>query len=140
MWCCYDDDDDELMMMMVMTAETAGGGGGKWRVAASGVVGWVDRKKRNTFGVRWKNPPEKFFGGSRRWPEKVGEGESDGSTGYSQKDEKQVKTDKTKNGMEKRGKDKAKSKPKTKWSTPEKSTVKTGADTEEYLMGPPEPI
>ncbi|GKA15510.1 hypothetical protein Tco_0695257, partial [Tanacetum coccineum] len=69
MWCCYDDDDDELMMMMVMTAETAGGGRGK-NVEASGVVGWVDRKKRNTFGVGRKNPPEKFFGdgdGGLRW-------------------------------------------------------------------------
>ncbi|GKC05527.1 hypothetical protein Tco_0997137, partial [Tanacetum coccineum] len=56
--------------------------------SASGVVGWVDRKKRNTFGVRRKNPPETFSGGGdggrrrlsggRRWPEKVGEGESDG--------------------------------------------------------------
>ncbi|GJY75421.1 hypothetical protein Tco_0480537 [Tanacetum coccineum] len=54
----------------------------------------------------------------------------------------QAKTDKTKHGMEKRGKAKVKSKPsqqKSK-STPTKSTVKTGADTEEYLMGLPEPI
>ncbi|GKF59229.1 hypothetical protein Tco_0176015 [Tanacetum coccineum] len=71
MWCCYDDDDDELMMMMVMTAETAGGGGGKKSVEASGVMGWVDRKKRNTFGVRRKNPPEKFSGGRRWWPAAV---------------------------------------------------------------------
>ncbi|GKE33396.1 reverse transcriptase domain-containing protein [Tanacetum coccineum] len=44
----------------------------------------------------------------------------------------QVKNDKTEHRMEKRGKDKVKSNP--------KSTVKTGADTKEYLMGPPEPI
>ncbi|GJY50546.1 hypothetical protein Tco_0441393, partial [Tanacetum coccineum] len=35
-------------------------------VEASGVVGWVDRKKRNTFGVRRKNPPENVSGGGRR--------------------------------------------------------------------------
>ncbi|GJY35689.1 hypothetical protein Tco_0421067 [Tanacetum coccineum] len=55
----------------------------------------------------------------------------------------QAKTDKTKHGMEKRGKAKVKSKPKSNQSqSPRKtkSTVKTGADTEEYLMGPPEPI
>ncbi|GKD40888.1 serine/threonine-protein phosphatase BSL3 [Tanacetum coccineum] len=54
----------------------------------------------------------------------------------------QAKNDKTEHGMEKRGKDKVKSKPKsTKVKVnPEKSTVKTGADTEEYLMSPPEPI
>ncbi|GKA81849.1 reverse transcriptase domain-containing protein [Tanacetum coccineum] len=43
-----------------------------------------------------------------------------------------AKTDKTKHGMEKHGKAKVKSK--------KKSTVKTGADTEEYLMGPLAPI
>ncbi|GKE42931.1 hypothetical protein Tco_1470215 [Tanacetum coccineum] len=32
-------------------------GEGKKSVEASGVVGWVDRKKRNTFGVRRKSPP-----------------------------------------------------------------------------------
>ncbi|GKC92169.1 hypothetical protein Tco_1157611, partial [Tanacetum coccineum] len=36
---------------------------GETRVRASDVVGWVDRKKRNTLGVRRKNPPEKFSGG-----------------------------------------------------------------------------
>ncbi|GJW31459.1 hypothetical protein Tco_0051491 [Tanacetum coccineum] len=54
----------------------------------------------------------------------------------------QAKIDKTEHGMEKRRKAKVKSKPmstkvKVK-ANPEKSTVK--ADTEEYLMGPPEPI
>ncbi|GJX76663.1 hypothetical protein Tco_0323474 [Tanacetum coccineum] len=42
----------------------------KTRVRASEVVGWVDRKKRNTFGVRRKNPPENFScggDGGRRW-------------------------------------------------------------------------
>ncbi|GJU01087.1 hypothetical protein Tco_1111425 [Tanacetum coccineum] len=57
-----------------------------------------------------------------------------------------AKNDKTKHGMEKHGKAKVKSKPISKKVNvkvkvkPEKSTVKTGADTEEYLMGPPEPI
>ncbi|GJZ09176.1 hypothetical protein Tco_0543459, partial [Tanacetum coccineum] len=52
-------------------------------------------------------------------------------TGYSLKDKNVAKNDKTEHGMEKLGKDKV---------NPEKSTVKTGADTEEYLMGKPEPI
>ncbi|GJW91428.1 hypothetical protein Tco_0168981 [Tanacetum coccineum] len=61
----------------------------------------------------------------------------------------QAKTDKTEHGMEKRGKDKVKSKPKsTKVKVkkvkvkvnPEKSKVKSEAVIEEYLMGPPEPI
>ncbi|GKA97485.1 hypothetical protein Tco_0825379 [Tanacetum coccineum] len=54
----------------------------------------------------------------------------------------EAKNDKTGHGVEKRGK--AKSKPKsTKVKVkvnPDKSTIKTGADTEEYLMGLPEPI
>ncbi|GKA44457.1 hypothetical protein Tco_0737181 [Tanacetum coccineum] len=54
----------------------------------------------------------------------------------------QAKTDKTEHGMEKRGKDKVKSKSKTKKSksTPEKSAVKPEVDSEEYLMGPPDAI
>ncbi|GJZ08448.1 hypothetical protein Tco_0542731 [Tanacetum coccineum] len=48
---------------------TTAGEEGKTRVRASDVVGWVDRKKRNTLGVRRKNPPEKFSGGG--WPEKM---------------------------------------------------------------------
>ncbi|GJR70318.1 hypothetical protein Tco_0016383 [Tanacetum coccineum] len=54
----------------------------------------------------------------------------------------EAKTDKIKHGMEKREKTKSnrsQSQQKSK-STPTKSTVKTGADTEEYLMDPPEPI
>ncbi|GJY26741.1 hypothetical protein Tco_0401467 [Tanacetum coccineum] len=55
-----------------------------------------------------------------------------------------AKDDKTEHGIKKRGKDKVKSKSKTKKSksksTPEKSTVKPEVDTEEYLMGPPVPI
>ncbi|GKC96737.1 hypothetical protein Tco_1162179, partial [Tanacetum coccineum] len=51
----------------------------------------------------------------------------------------QVKNDKTEHGMEKRGKAKAKSKPKStkvnQMVNFKKSTVKTGADIEEYLMG-----
>ncbi|GKB74362.1 hypothetical protein Tco_0935774 [Tanacetum coccineum] len=56
----------------------------------------------------------------------------------------QVKNDKTEHGMEKRGKDKVKSKPKTKKvkvkSQPAKVNSQNRADIEEYLMGPPEPI
>ncbi|GJU46449.1 hypothetical protein Tco_1203715 [Tanacetum coccineum] len=56
----------------------------------------------------------------------------------------QVKNDKTEHGMEKRGKDKVKSKPKTKKvkvkSQPTKVNSPNRADIEEYLMGPPEPI
>ncbi|GKF17988.1 hypothetical protein Tco_0062906 [Tanacetum coccineum] len=56
----------------------------------------------------------------------------------------QAKPDKTEHGMEKREKTKSSRSPsqqKTKSkSNPEKSTVKTGAGIEEYLMGPPEPI
>ncbi|GKF45942.1 hypothetical protein Tco_0135744, partial [Tanacetum coccineum] len=54
----------------------------------------------------------------------------------------QAKKDKTKHGMEKREKDKVKSKPKSKKVkvNPEKSTVKTEAKTEEILNGPPVPI
>ncbi|GJX72055.1 hypothetical protein Tco_0309226 [Tanacetum coccineum] len=51
---------------------------------------------------------------------------------------------KTEHGMEERQKDKVKSKPKTKKSklksTPQKSTVKAEAETEEMLNGPPVPI
>ncbi|GKC29285.1 hypothetical protein Tco_1036579 [Tanacetum coccineum] len=63
-------------------------------------------------------------------------------TNIRQKDEKSSKNDKTEHGVEKHGKAKVKSKPKsTKVKVnPEKSTIKTGADTEEYLMCPPEPI
>ncbi|GJR18841.1 putative ribonuclease H-like domain-containing protein [Tanacetum coccineum] len=46
----------------------------------------------------------------------------------------QAKNDKIEHGMEKHGKAKVKPKSKSK-STRKKSTVKTGADTEEYLMG-----
>ncbi|GKC11457.1 hypothetical protein Tco_1008239 [Tanacetum coccineum] len=54
----------------------------------------------------------------------------------------QAKTDKTEHGMEKRGKDKVKSKPKsTKVKVnPEKSKVKSEDVTEEYLIGSLEPI
>ncbi|GJW91419.1 hypothetical protein Tco_0168972 [Tanacetum coccineum] len=56
----------------------------------------------------------------------------------------EAKNDKTGHGVEKRGKAKVKSKPKsTKVKVkvnPENSMIKIGADTEEYLMGPPEPI
>ncbi|GKF32346.1 hypothetical protein Tco_0102144, partial [Tanacetum coccineum] len=50
----------------------------------------------------------------------------------------QAKNDKTEHGMEKREKDKVKSKPKSKKSksTPQKSTVKAEAKTEEMLNGP----
>ncbi|GJT88628.1 hypothetical protein Tco_1070345 [Tanacetum coccineum] len=50
----------------------------------------------------------------------------------------QAKNDKTEHGMEKREKDKVKSKPKSKKSksTPQKSTVKAEAETEEMLNGP----
>ncbi|GKF11232.1 hypothetical protein Tco_0049158, partial [Tanacetum coccineum] len=54
----------------VAAAAAGEGGEGKTRVRASEVVGWVDRKKRNTLGVRRKNPPENFSGGGdggRRW-------------------------------------------------------------------------
>ncbi|GJR38522.1 hypothetical protein Tco_1214206 [Tanacetum coccineum] len=85
MWCCYDDDDDELMMMIVMTAETAGGGGGK--MARGGEWGsglgrseeeehiWCSMEK--SAGKVFRLPAEAEW-----WPavpEKVGEGESDGS-------------------------------------------------------------
>ncbi|GJX42711.1 hypothetical protein Tco_0257701 [Tanacetum coccineum] len=49
------------------------------------------------------------------------------------KTKNKAKNDNTEHGMEKRRKVKSQ-------SQPEKSTVKTGGDTEEYLMGPPEPI
>ncbi|GJZ76531.1 zinc finger, CCHC-type containing protein [Tanacetum coccineum] len=56
----------------------------------------------------------------------------------------QVKNNKTEHGMEKRGKDKVKSKPMTKKVKvkiqPAKVNSQNRADIEEYLMGPPEPI
>ncbi|GKC61993.1 hypothetical protein Tco_1089591 [Tanacetum coccineum] len=65
-------------------------------------------------------------------------------TEYSLKDKNKAKPDKTEHGMEKRGKAKVKSKPKSQTVKVKvnsaKSTVKTGADTEEYLMGKPKPI
>ncbi|GJX41887.1 reverse transcriptase domain-containing protein [Tanacetum coccineum] len=66
------------------------------------------------------------------------------STRYSLKDKNKAKPYKTEHGMEKRGKAKVKSKPKSQTVKVKvnsaKSTVKTGADTEEYLMSKPEPI
>ncbi|GKB22625.1 reverse transcriptase domain-containing protein [Tanacetum coccineum] len=59
-----------------------------------------------------------------------------------QKDKNEAKTDKIEHEMEKREKTKlnrSQSEQKSK-STPTKSTVKTGADTKEYLMEPPVPI
>ncbi|GJT34987.1 hypothetical protein Tco_0925406 [Tanacetum coccineum] len=61
----------------------------------------------------------------------------------------QAKMDKTEHGMEKRGEAKVKSNPKSKKAKVNKSQpngqlrkvkVKTGADTEEYLLGLPNPI
>ncbi|GJR93655.1 hypothetical protein Tco_0265829 [Tanacetum coccineum] len=51
---CYDDGED------------GGGGSGVVEVArgASGVVDRVDRSDGESFGLRRKNPPEKFSGGS----------------------------------------------------------------------------
>ncbi|GKG30204.1 hypothetical protein Tco_0420102, partial [Tanacetum coccineum] len=45
--------------------EDGGGGSGVVEVArgASGVVDGVDRSDGESFGLRWKNPPEKFSGG-----------------------------------------------------------------------------
>ncbi|GKG17822.1 hypothetical protein Tco_0372120, partial [Tanacetum coccineum] len=50
---CYDDGED------------GGGGSGVVEVArgASGVVDRVDRSDGESFGLRRKNPPEKFSGG-----------------------------------------------------------------------------
>ncbi|GKE71986.1 hypothetical protein Tco_1530058 [Tanacetum coccineum] len=59
---CYDDGED------------GGGGSGVVEVArgASGVVDRVDRNDGESFGLRRKNPPEKFSdggSGGRRWLE-----------------------------------------------------------------------
>ncbi|GJS32693.1 hypothetical protein Tco_0531075 [Tanacetum coccineum] len=50
--------------------ENGGGGSGVVEVArgASGVVDRVDRNDGESFGLRRKNPPEKFSGGRRWWP------------------------------------------------------------------------
>ncbi|GKE76053.1 hypothetical protein Tco_1542173 [Tanacetum coccineum] len=53
--------------------------------------------------------------------------------------EKDEKSSKNRQNQARSGKAKVKSKQKSK-STPTKSTVKTDAENEEYLMGPPEPI
>ncbi|GKB25560.1 hypothetical protein Tco_0864961 [Tanacetum coccineum] len=62
---CYDDGED------------GGGGSGVVEVArgASGVVDRVDRSDGESFGLRRKNPPEKFSGGGggRRLPDNVRE-------------------------------------------------------------------
>ncbi|GKF03665.1 hypothetical protein Tco_0030588, partial [Tanacetum coccineum] len=70
---CYEggcDDDDGGMMMVV----AAGGGGGEWRVRESDGGDRIDRSDGESFGLRRKNPPEKFSGGGtpvaagrRRW-------------------------------------------------------------------------
>ncbi|GJV31556.1 hypothetical protein Tco_1391956 [Tanacetum coccineum] len=52
---------------------------------------------------------------------------------FNKRTKNKAKNDKTGHGVEKRGKAKVKSKPKS-------TRIKTGADTEEYLIGPPEPI
>ncbi|GJV21172.1 hypothetical protein Tco_1370192 [Tanacetum coccineum] len=61
---CYDDGED------------GGGGSGVVEVArgASGVVDRVDRNDGESFGLRRKNPPEKFSGGGggRRLPDMGG--------------------------------------------------------------------
>ncbi|GKG30588.1 hypothetical protein Tco_0423076, partial [Tanacetum coccineum] len=43
-----------VVVMVVLAAVGQQPDGEGRRVEASGVVGWVDQKKRNTFGVRWK--------------------------------------------------------------------------------------
>ncbi|GJR51621.1 hypothetical protein Tco_1402142 [Tanacetum coccineum] len=66
---CYDDGED------------GGGGSGVVEVArgASGVVDRVDRSDGESFGLRRKNPPEKFSGGGggRRLPDMGGREESE---------------------------------------------------------------
>ncbi|GKF57543.1 hypothetical protein Tco_0171080, partial [Tanacetum coccineum] len=65
-------------------------------------------------------------------------------TRYSLKDKNEAKPYKTEHRMEKRGKAKVKSKPKSQTVKVKvnsaKSTVKIEADTEEYLMSKPKPI
>ncbi|GJS07550.1 hypothetical protein Tco_0364346 [Tanacetum coccineum] len=52
-----------MMMTVVMGCGCRRGGREKWRVAASGSGDRVDPLMRITFGVRRKNPPEKYSGG-----------------------------------------------------------------------------
>ncbi|GJW81539.1 hypothetical protein Tco_0145514, partial [Tanacetum coccineum] len=54
-----------------------GGGGGEWRVRESDGGDRIDRSDGESFGLRRKNPPEKFSGsgGGRRLPEKMVERE-----------------------------------------------------------------
>ncbi|GKG59084.1 hypothetical protein Tco_0602793, partial [Tanacetum coccineum] len=59
------------------------GGGGKWRMRESGSGDRVDPLMGSIFGLRRKNPPEKFSGGGsggRRWLEggRIFEGERGG--------------------------------------------------------------
>ncbi|GKC27661.1 hypothetical protein Tco_1034955 [Tanacetum coccineum] len=55
----------------------AGGGGGEWRVRESDGGDRIDRSDGESFGLRRKNPPEKFSGGGGggRLPEKMVERE-----------------------------------------------------------------
>ncbi|GJU85257.1 hypothetical protein Tco_1292803 [Tanacetum coccineum] len=78
---CHGDDNNRGGWVMVVLAAVGEQPErrGETRVRASDVVGWVDRKKRNTLGVRRKNPPEKFSGGGvvavagiRRWGRATG--------------------------------------------------------------------
>ncbi|GKD41950.1 hypothetical protein Tco_1266595, partial [Tanacetum coccineum] len=62
-------------MTMVVAA---GGGGGEWRVRESDGGDRIDRSDGESFGLRRKNPPEKFSGGGGgggRLPEKMVERE-----------------------------------------------------------------
>ncbi|GKD56261.1 ankyrin repeat-containing domain-containing LTR copia-type protein [Tanacetum coccineum] len=89
------------------------------------------------FEDRWNKLMEEFNLVNHKWLSKM-------KRISKKRSKNQTKMDKTKHGMEKRGKDKVKSKPKTKKvkvkSQPAKVNNQNRADIEEYLMGPPEPI
>ncbi|GJU47828.1 hypothetical protein Tco_1217383 [Tanacetum coccineum] len=60
-------------MLKSVNIKVAGGGGGEWRVRESDGGDRIDRSDGESFGLRRKNPPEKFSGGGggRRLPEKM---------------------------------------------------------------------
>ncbi|GJT34751.1 hypothetical protein Tco_0925170 [Tanacetum coccineum] len=72
----YDDDGDgEVAVMVVLAAveqQPERRGREKPRVKESDMGDRIDPLMRSIFGVRRKNPPEKFSGGRRWWPAAAG--------------------------------------------------------------------
>ncbi|GKD94032.1 hypothetical protein Tco_1373869 [Tanacetum coccineum] len=81
-WCCcwWQHGGCEGGAAAAVTVDGGDAGGGERRVEARVRVDRVDRNNGESFGLRRKNPPEKFSGGGgggRRQPEKMSGRESE---------------------------------------------------------------